>query len=904
LQFDRTDTWGIHLVSGFSNPFGPLKLDEVAYVFFFPAEEEHPDGGASLAEKTDPSRTPDVYWWPLFPSKAEYESGDHFIQLVTLVEGSYWTERAYEGGYMPDHQEKLCFVLEPPGNALESSGVDPQDPVLLVHGLNGSADAWEGDVSIPGSLRELGWPVWEFYYRGQDDVPDCARMFALAVSLLAASGSSSRLDIVTHSYGGVIARHALSRTPSLGDAIGRLLMIGPPHHGSYSAVRIERGDWLPTVQRKFLGDYLDPEAPPYRELIPGSDSLLAAAESSEWVERVKESLILAGKKGLGIVDLGHDEAPSHDDGLVSLSSASLLNCGVPLAVTELSHLDQITKPEIVGLIHDFLEFGLGAVGPSLNSGSVEVFLPAGSLGPYTYADPSQTPDLYRAGLVVDTRGLAEDQVQSVSLVRDGCLGDGEPCRVLLEENPANPGLFFYYESRSQLWSPGLAVLLDEAPQTIMTLEVSLLGGVVSAPVALRPTRTTMLRFPLPQQVDSDLDGVADVLERSGPGGGDSDNDGVADFRQGNVAASPNVATGSYVTLRSQERTQLVGFKNLPLQSVFAGIPAGGVSQVVVADVDYDYLPRDIGFPVGVLEVVLAGFAPGSSVEMQIVLHSGVKPDRFLLLAEGEDAQLFTYDGHTGATLDGSVVHCHLIDGHRGDGDGRVNGRILLRAAPAIGLVSELYFAQVGDGGGLTTGLTIVNPEDEAAFFRVEFFDVEGHRRETIVADATASFLPLELASLGSKGLVASSDRVEPEAGWAVVRGSRTPAAVANYQWRIDDELLFSASVLGVGVQRRVLIPVSNIQGTGLAVCNPSDEEVALRLLLIDEKGAPGTEKTVLLNPGSQLARFVSDLFPTNDLLSFRGRIELSVEGEGWFAATGLFMKDGRLLSALPVVVLE
>lgn len=208
--------------------------------------------------------------------------------------------------------------------------------------MNGTAEDWRDTAVVlrddPGYMLN----AWELLYDGTSTLNFEAGMFDLATKKVKEIADySDRVDLVTHSYGGVVARYWLSsgNFPDAGEIIRRLVMIGPPHHGSQAAAKTASGDPLALIQRYFLAK-VDPKAPLYEQLTPGNNNLVNLQDAA--IPSPIESCVVAG---YGHVfpgdDLTHNEAKNHDDYAVSISSASLIDQGVPLYLVNLSHAQEL-----------------------------------------------------------------------------------------------------------------------------------------------------------------------------------------------------------------------------------------------------------------------------------------------------------------------------------------------------------------------------------------------------------------------------------------------------------------------------------------------------------------------------------------------------------------------------------
>ena len=131
--------------------------------------------------------------------------------------------------------------------------IDPNDIVVLVHGLAGSRlDMWP----LGRRLKRRGYAVRNWTYRtiGQRIETHAER---LAEDLLATAGDmpAGKIHLVTHSMGGIIARKMFANHEI--DKLGRVLMLAPPHRGSHAARKMAPYfGWL-TPSLKQLSDAED-----------------------------------------------------------------------------------------------------------------------------------------------------------------------------------------------------------------------------------------------------------------------------------------------------------------------------------------------------------------------------------------------------------------------------------------------------------------------------------------------------------------------------------------------------------------------------------------------------------------------------------------------------------------------
>ena len=106
---------------------------------------------------------------------------------------------------------------------------DPARPlVVLVHGLDCDRANWTDMLSL---LTREGHQVACFTYPSDQPVADSAALFARHLTDLRRAHPQSRLDIVAHSMGGLVAR-AYVEGPDYAGGVGRLILVGTPNAGS------------------------------------------------------------------------------------------------------------------------------------------------------------------------------------------------------------------------------------------------------------------------------------------------------------------------------------------------------------------------------------------------------------------------------------------------------------------------------------------------------------------------------------------------------------------------------------------------------------------------------------------------------------------------------------------------
>ncbi len=171
-------------------------------------------------------------------------------------------------------------------------------------------------------------------------------------------------------------------------------------------------------------------------------------------------------------------------------------------------------------------------------------------------------------------------------------------------------------------------------------------------------------------VDSDGDGISDLVENAGPDSGDGNSDGIPDADQANVATFKTIY-GDDVTLISEPETRL--------DNVMAMVPAAGAAWM--------------DFPLGAFGFTITGLTPGAGTVLTAVFHTP-SPEVESYYNYGPTADdpedhwyvFVKYDSFpTNTWMDQAigriVVTLPFVDGERGDNDLAADGSIVGAGAP-------------------------------------------------------------------------------------------------------------------------------------------------------------------------------------------------------------------------------
>ncbi|MEU3456098.1 alpha/beta fold hydrolase [Micromonospora sp. NPDC006766] len=107
------------------------------------------------------------------------------------------------------------------------------NPVIVVGGLIGLSIAYE---PIAARLRADGYRVsiYQLPGLGTGDIRDSARALSSYVDQVRASTGAAKVDLVTHSEGGLVSRWYVKFLGG-GDKVGRYISLGTPQYGTYVA---------------------------------------------------------------------------------------------------------------------------------------------------------------------------------------------------------------------------------------------------------------------------------------------------------------------------------------------------------------------------------------------------------------------------------------------------------------------------------------------------------------------------------------------------------------------------------------------------------------------------------------------------------------------------------------------
>jgi pimeloyl-ACP methyl ester carboxylesterase len=118
-------------------------------------------------------------------------------------------------------------------------------PVVLIHGMGGSAGNWE---LVRNLLKLRGRKnIFRFDYRGHGEMQSAVPEFESYLrSIIDRCPDDMEIDILAHSMGGLIARAAL-RNSDIRDSVNHMVTVGTPHQGSHLA-RLGGFNWSKEIR--------------------------------------------------------------------------------------------------------------------------------------------------------------------------------------------------------------------------------------------------------------------------------------------------------------------------------------------------------------------------------------------------------------------------------------------------------------------------------------------------------------------------------------------------------------------------------------------------------------------------------------------------------------------------------
>ena len=257
--------------------------------------------------------------------------------------------------YRPN--EMPAAMLVPPNETIDELLQETLPPVLLLHDVTGSYPFWIDDQGT-GFIHELNAShhAWQFYYPYDQEIQKSADMLRQILPRVLNPGhfgapniysdlNISKVPVVAHGMGGLVVRSYLNNVESIDNKIYNLLMLGTPNHGFFASYRVFYKKYFidKPVLKQLFGEYPDHKAPAYKQMTLSSKFLheLNTPSRPMWLPACTDGypsncyLVIAGTRDQS--EGAFTAIAGQQDGVVSVSSASMLRYGVPLITASLTH---------------------------------------------------------------------------------------------------------------------------------------------------------------------------------------------------------------------------------------------------------------------------------------------------------------------------------------------------------------------------------------------------------------------------------------------------------------------------------------------------------------------------------------------------------------------------------------
>ncbi len=187
------------------------------------------------------------------------------------------------------------------GSAAPASAQATADPIVFVHGWNSSASAWNTMID---RFVAAGYPrsrMLAITYNSNQSNATIATQVRDAVNSLRASTGAARVDIVTHSMGGLSSRYYLKNLGGT-SVVDDWVSLGGPNHGTntaYACYAFSAGcrDMIPGSS--FLNNLNATDE------TPGAVHYGTFWSSCDEIINPDSSVLLSGATNTGVGCLGH-----------------------------------------------------------------------------------------------------------------------------------------------------------------------------------------------------------------------------------------------------------------------------------------------------------------------------------------------------------------------------------------------------------------------------------------------------------------------------------------------------------------------------------------------------------------------------------------------------------------------
>jgi pimeloyl-ACP methyl ester carboxylesterase len=270
--------------------------------------------------------------------------------------------------YFKDGEYPVSMLIPPRDNM---SKVFDKKPILFVHGMYGTYPYWKptdtGNASTVDLVNDKeGYDAWQIYYPKDMDIFHSAKCLKNDIEYLKSKlYNNDKINVVTHSMGGLVTAEYITTNPTYAKyCVGKVLMIEPPIHGTLGSNLFYKSHTLQSAIAAKAKEW-DRQAPCFKDISLGS-KFVTDLHQRDWSSLLNKSwindsiFVLIGTTkekatnwiGQEFKSFFGEEAINHNDVLVSISSASLLDHEIGFATMHGNHEDGKNINKVNGMIEN------------------------------------------------------------------------------------------------------------------------------------------------------------------------------------------------------------------------------------------------------------------------------------------------------------------------------------------------------------------------------------------------------------------------------------------------------------------------------------------------------------------------------------------------------------------------
>ncbi|MCD6498516.1 MAG: alpha/beta fold hydrolase [Deltaproteobacteria bacterium] len=173
-------------------------------------------------------------------------------------------------------------------------------PIILVHGYGQTSIDF---MALAFRLRhELHRPVWAFDYWFFSAPDRCAARLARFVERVRRQNEAAEVDLVCHSYGGIVSRYLVERIDA--SPVRNLVMVATPHRGTWWAkLGPGRSSHAMSPNNVFVAEFWPPSPPEsvsYYGVRSEADAVVAPPNNAG-LENAGTELVMTDRGHLGLL---------------------------------------------------------------------------------------------------------------------------------------------------------------------------------------------------------------------------------------------------------------------------------------------------------------------------------------------------------------------------------------------------------------------------------------------------------------------------------------------------------------------------------------------------------------------------------------------------------------------------